>query len=80
MAALASVLPSTIVASKSGAWASRRRTMPPARGSRSANWRACHLLREKRAVSASAKKKLAPAKTKTTTTATNGAGCIRREV
>ena len=72
IAALANVLPSTIVASKSCGSASSRATMPPARGSRSANCRTCHLLREKSAVSASAKKKLAPAKIKTTTTAISG--------
>ena len=73
--ALANVLPSTIVASKSSGCASKRKTRSPARGCRAANWRACHLLKEKSAVSASAKKKLAPANTKTTTAA-NGPGSI----
>ena len=72
IAALANVLPSTIVASKSWGSASSRATMPPAAGCRSAICRTCHLLREKSAVSASAKKKLAPAKIKTTTTAATG--------
>ena len=44
----------------------------PARPARWVSWRTCHLLREKSAVSASAKKKLAPAKTITTTTAASG--------
>src|SRR5436309_4486331 len=76
IAAVAKVLPKTIVASKSCGCASKRTTTPPVRGSRSANCRACHLLSENRAVSASAKKKLAPAKNKTTTTAAISAGSM----
>src|SRR5882724_3593766 len=76
MAALAKVLPRTMVASRSCGSASRRATALPVRGWRSANCRTCHLLREKREVSASEKKKLAPAKTRTTTTATIGAAIM----
>ena len=42
----------------------------------SANCRTCHLLSEKSEVSASAKKKLAPAKINTTTNATYGADAM----
>ena len=76
MAAFANVFPSTMVASKSSGWASSRATMPPLAGARSESVRACHLLSEKREVSASEKKKLAPAKTTITHTAnTNPRPC-----
>src|SRR5438309_4423656 len=65
-----------MVASKSWGAASNRCTMPPARGARCVICRACHLLKEKREVSASAKKKLAPAKSNTTTKATIAAGVM----
>src|SRR5438105_6855984 len=72
MAAKANVLPRTIVASRSCASPSNRTTIDPAAGARWANCRACHLLREKSAVSATAKKKLIAANTKMTTTAAMG--------
>ena len=75
IAAVAKVFPKTIVASKSCASPKSRTTIPPLAGFRPANCRACHLLSEKSAVSASAKKKLPPAKINTTATATDP-GCI----
>jgi hypothetical protein len=77
IAAVANVFPSTMVASRSCGSASSCATMPPRRWSRSASWRTCHLLSEKSAVSASAKKKLAPANNKTKTAAMIGAGSMR---
>ena len=72
MAALVKVLPSTMVASNACGSASRRATRAPVAGERLASWRVCHVPSEKRADSATAKKKLAPANTRTPTTAHNG--------
>ena len=60
MPALAKLLPRTSVASRSCGVERRRLMILPVPGERSSNWRTCHLPREKREVSASAKKKLAP--------------------
>src|ERR1700743_3396360 len=65
--ALAKLLPSASVASKSCGSARRRLINVVSFGKRSSNWRNCHLPREKRDVSANAKKKLPPAKTARTT-------------
>ena len=77
MAALASVLTSTIVASKSSGRPSKRPTTPPQRGNCSANFRTCHGLKENNAVSASAKKKLAPAAINANPRARIGAASMR---
>ena len=69
IAALANVFPSASVASKSCGCSSRAATILPARGFFSASCANCHLPRENSAVSASAKKKLAPAKIKIAATA-----------
>ena len=63
MPALAKLFPKTSVARRSCGAESRRLMILPAPGKRSSNWRTCHLPREKRDVSASAKKKLAPENT-----------------
>ncbi len=70
--ALAKLLPSTRVASKSCGSERRRLIILPRCGERASNWRSCHLPSEKREVSASAKKKLAPAKPARTTNAMVG--------
>jgi hypothetical protein len=76
MAALATVLPKAIVASKSCGSDSNRVTSAPAAEPRSANCRVCHFLSENNAVSASEKKKLAPAKIRMTATAAIGAAAM----
>ena len=69
IAALAKVLPRARVASRSCGRSRSLETIFSARGLFSARCANCHLLNEKSAVSASAKKKLAPAKTKIAATA-----------
>jgi hypothetical protein len=76
MAVLANVLPSTNVANRSWGSSNSRNTIPPTPVSRAANCRACHLVSESRAVSARAKKKLAPANSITITAAAIGPGAI----
>jgi len=66
--ALATVLPSTTVASNSEGCLSNRATMEPRAGFRSASCSSCHLLKVNNADSASAKKKLAAAKSTTPST------------
>ena len=77
IAAVANVLPSTSVASRSCGSVIRCNTMLPRCGSRSASCRACHFPNESSAVSASEKKKLAPAEMNMTTTAAMAAGSMR---
>ncbi len=62
MPALAKLLPSTSVASRSCGSESKRLMILARAGERDSNWRNCHLPSENSEVSASAKKKLAPAK------------------
>ena len=72
MPALAKLLPSTSVASKSCGSDNKRLMILARAGERDSNWRNCHLPSENREVSASAKKKLAPAKRTRTTNARVG--------
>ena len=78
IAALANVLPSASVASKSCGRSSSCATILPARGCRSARCATCHWLSENNAVSASAKKKLAPAKIKIAAIACSMRGVWRK--
>src|SRR5882724_4338138 len=78
IAALAKVFPSASVASKSCGCSSSRATVLPARGFFSARSATCHLPSENSAVSASAKKKLAPAKTKIAVIAVSTRGVCRK--
>src|SRR5471030_2656200 len=78
IAALAKVFPSASVASKSCGCSSSRATVLPARGFFSARSATCHLPSENSAVSASAKKKLAPANTKIAVIAVSMRGVCRK--
>ena len=77
IAAFATVLPNTMVASNSDGCSSSRATASPA--ACPANWRARHLPSANSADSASAKKKLAPAKTASPSAISQVVGPMRRQ-
>src|SRR5581483_11280025 len=76
--AFATVLPSTMVASRCCGSLNSRASNPPEIGHLSASWRTCHFPSENKADSASAKKKLMPAKTNTPTPARYGISIVHQ--